>query len=415
MEWTHLTKCERHRGFQTKLNIRVGCEGYITPDDPHFCLFRKIGYELDGTSLSPCGNQYHLECIKVEIPLKTRLVRATLGLQYPPPPILDSFSLHLRGMYHQGRPRMGTYLDIRRYPAINAHIDAPHRYGERLGFFDVAGDGDFGQKYGIDLFPKAPITQPPRSAVIPLLWGVLEYTLQTSQKTGEGIKYNTARSLQSAASFCHLWEEMLQFPGHMYRDRENNAFGASHFSPADSVIATLGSKCMMRGLGTESRPPVALRYSHVGFNQDFRGRQYDGCGDDWLSKYEYAAPTFAETCAMGGWLRVAETFSLDDEDVEIITPSNGWGTPHFSYWSGGRPFDLLTLGPETKGQSPKRVDVTLADTFASGISPHYWYLKLMECKEKLGWIGGPLFRHYNGQRWTSSYFKSTHVHPLLHI
>jgi hypothetical protein len=75
----------------------------------------------------------------------------------------------------------------------------------------------------------------------------------------------------------------------------------------------------------------------------------------------------------------------------------------------------LTLGPETKGQSSKRVDVPLADTFASGISPHYWYLKLMECKENLGWIGGPIFRHFNGQRWTSSYFKSTHVYHLLHI
>jgi hypothetical protein len=39
----------------------------------------------------------------------------------------------------------------------------------------------------------------------------------------------------------------------------------------------------------------------------------------------------------------------------------------------------------------------------------------MECKDKLGWIGGPIFRHSNGQRWTSSYFKSTHIHPLLHI
>jgi hypothetical protein len=39
----------------------------------------------------------------------------------------------------------------------------------------------------------------------------------------------------------------------------------------------------------------------------------------------------------------------------------------------------------------------------------------MECKENLGWIGGALFRHSNGQRCTSSYFKSTHVYPLLHI
>jgi hypothetical protein len=102
-----------------------------------------------------------------------------------------------------------------------------------------------------------------------------------------------------------------------------------------------------------------------------------------LSKYEYAAANFAETCAWGGWLRVAETFSLDDEDVEIVTAANGV-LHNLPIGVGGV---LLTLGPETKGQSSKRVDVPLADTFASGISPHYWYLKLMEYKEKLGWIG----------------------------
>jgi hypothetical protein len=271
---------------------------------------------------------------------------------------------------------------------------------------------NFGQKYGIELFPKAPITQSPRLAVIPLLWGVLEYTLQTSRKTGEGIKYNTDRSLQSAASAYHLWEKMLQFPGHMYRDRDNNLIGASRLSPIDSVIATLVNKGMRRRLGTESRPPVSLRYSHVAFNQEFRGRKYDGCGNDWLSKYEYAAANFDETCAWGGWLRADETFSLDDEDVEIITPANG----AFHNLPIGVGAVILTLGPETKGQRSKKVDVPLVDTFASGISPQYWYLKLMECKEKLGSIGGgALFRHSNGQIWTSSYFKSTYVYPSLHI
>jgi hypothetical protein len=91
----------------------------------------------------------------------------------------------------------------------------------------------------------------------------------------------------------------------------------------------------------------------------------------------YAATNFAETCAWGGWLRATDTFSLDDEDVEIITPANG--ALHNLHIGVGAV--LLTLGPETKGQSSKRVDVPLADTFASGISPHYWYLKLMECKE----------------------------------
>jgi hypothetical protein len=104
-------------------------------------------------------------------------------------------------MYCQRRPRTGAYLDVRRYAYIDAQTDAPHRYGARLGFVDNAGNSKGPrQKYGIKLFLKDPITQPPQSANIPLMWGILEYTLQTSQNMGEGIKYNTARSLQSAAS-----------------------------------------------------------------------------------------------------------------------------------------------------------------------------------------------------------------------
>jgi hypothetical protein len=349
------------------LNTCVGCEGYIPPGNvSHFCLFREIVYELDGTFLTPCENQYQPECIKVGKTFKKRLVRATLGLQYPPEMTRFPFiceACTVRAVL--GRELTWTSGDMqllmleRMRLIYMAHawdsstLQGTSRYLGRIS--------NFGQKYGIELYPKALITQPPRSAVIPLLWGVLEYTLQTSQKKGEGIKYNTSRSLQSAASAYHLWEKMLQFPAHMYRDRDNNVIGASHFSPTDSVIATLGNKGMMRRLGTKIRPPAALIYSHVTFNQQFRGRKYDGCGNDWLSTYEYAAANFAETCAWGGWLRAAETFSLDDEDVEIITPAHG-ALHNLPIGVGAV---LLTLGPDTKGQSSKRVDVPLADTFAS--------------------------------------------------
>jgi phosphomannomutase len=83
---------------------------------------------------------------------------------------------------------------------------------------------------------------------------VLEYALQTSRKTGEGIKYNTARSFQSAASAYHLWEKMLQFTTNMYRDKDKNVIGASHLPPTYIVIATLGNKGMRRCIGTETRP-----------------------------------------------------------------------------------------------------------------------------------------------------------------
>jgi hypothetical protein len=181
-------------------------------------------------------------------------------------------------MHHQIPLGTGAYLDVQRYATFDAQTYATHRHGARLGFFDLARYNKIprsAQKFWAEI----------RHRPLPLIMGVLEYTLQTSQKTGEGIKYNTAISLQSAASAYHLWEKMLQFLGHMYRDRDNNVIGASHLSPTDSVIAILGNKGMRRRLSTESIPLVSLRYSHVALNQELRGKQYDGCGDDWLSKY----------------------------------------------------------------------------------------------------------------------------------
>jgi hypothetical protein len=152
-------------------------------------------------------------------------------------------------------------------------------------------------------------------------------------------------------------------------------------------------------------------YTHIAFHQYFRGRQYEGCGDDWLNKYEYAASHFAEFCAWGGRLRATQAFSFDDEDVEAIDPANG----DLHNLLIGVEAIILTLGPDTKWQSSRRVEIPMADTFASGISHYYWYMKIQECKRELGWIGGPLFHHSDGQRWINSYLKNTHVYHLLHI
>jgi hypothetical protein len=61
----------------------------------------------------------------------------------------------------------------------------------------------------------------------------------------------------------------------------------------------------------------------------------------------------------GGCLRAADTFLLDDKDVDITTPSNG-GLHNFHIGDGAV---IMTLVPNTKGQTSKLVDVPLADTF----------------------------------------------------
>jgi hypothetical protein len=153
----------------------VGCEGYITPGDHyHFYLFREIGYELDGTFLTPCENKYHPECIQVGKTFKTRLARATLGLQYPPaitrfPFICEACTvravLRRELTWTSGSMQLLMLEQMRLIDMVHAWasstLQGTARYLGRLI--------NLGQKYGINLFPKAPIIQPPRSAVFLLL------------------------------------------------------------------------------------------------------------------------------------------------------------------------------------------------------------------------------------------------------
>jgi hypothetical protein len=103
---------------------------------------------------------------------------------------------------------MGTYLDIRRYSAINARTDAPHRYGARLGFIEVAGDGKIprsAQQFRAEIrhrpFPKGPDHQ--ASPVGGHSFAVGRIEVHSPDFPGEG--YNTSRSLQSATTAYHLW------------------------------------------------------------------------------------------------------------------------------------------------------------------------------------------------------------------
>jgi hypothetical protein len=81
-------------------------------------------------------------------------------------------------MYRQGRELTWTSSNMQLFMLERMRlIDMAHScaWSTLQGTARYLGPlSNFRQKYGIDLFPKAPITQPPRSTVIPLLWDVLE-------------------------------------------------------------------------------------------------------------------------------------------------------------------------------------------------------------------------------------------------
>ena len=51
----------------------------------------------------------------------------------------------------------------------------------------------------------------------------------------------------------------------------------------------------------------------------------------------------------------------------------------------------------------------------SGTKAGLWYERLIACRTHLGIEGGLLFRHLDGTKWTSNYFRTTHVYPLLQL
>ena len=88
----------------------------------------------------------------------------------------------------------------------------------------------FAEDYSIPGFCRDPdISHPPVSPVIPIMWAVSEYTLQTSRKTKDPITYNTARALQSSASAYFAWTALLSNPDAVFKDGDGRIRGSNLF------------------------------------------------------------------------------------------------------------------------------------------------------------------------------------------
>jgi hypothetical protein len=274
----------------------------------------------------------------------------------------------------------------------------------------------FGSSYGFNICKAPIISHPPNSSIIPILWAISAYTNQISRSKrrlpGEDnhITYNTARSLQSAASAYFQWCRMLQFPGEMYQDRDRRLLGNAYTTPTDALIATLVNKGMKKRLGVSSTPAIALQHNHIVFNQNHRTRLLQGSVEPYIH-FLLAAANLVELLAWGGWLRASEVFSLNHCDISACEPDD---SARFALPPGVGAI-LLRLLPATNGSPYVTADVILASSFASGLSPlAAWHL-FCSCCHVLGWTDGPLFRHTDGSSWNSEYFCTHHLYPLLHL
>ena len=388
-------------------------------------MFFTKGFTINTTTFRPCRVMYHPGCIKVGAPFSSRhFGKGTNGLQFPPCATNLPFICELcTARTHAGReldPHISSDYQLLRLERMRM-IDAAHAWAPRTlqnacstirrtdKFFSSVHLPSVHHQLHLPSLPH-----PPLNISIPLFWCMESHTSTPSSRSqGATPSWNTSRIHRSALSLYSAWAAAFCFPQHHYRDNDNRVISASSVSPSDNILSRFTASGLGSRLGTESRPSQALTYAHITWNQAYRSNLIRSC-TTLHAVYDLVAAQCVELVAWLGWLRASELFGLKMEDVELVPPEQGaiYGLPPHV----GAIF--LKLLPSTKTSKNKQVDVVIAWQTASGLRLGYWLSYLFKILRRLSWASPScsLFRSTSTtSQWTSHYFKTNHLYPLLHL
>jgi hypothetical protein len=164
--------------------------------------------------LHACGTTYHVGCIRVGEPFRTRLGGGR-GLVFPWTPIAPPFICKACTMQAQ----LGTELN-----KTGAHLSLLML--ERMRLIDQANTWSqgthqnyqtglawlqqFEQRFGVSILQPTVLAHPPQHPSIGVLWAQQQYALQapssSHSQSEERIQFGTSQSLWSAASQYYLWD-----------------------------------------------------------------------------------------------------------------------------------------------------------------------------------------------------------------
>jgi hypothetical protein len=370
---------------------------------------------VDGVRHPPCNVRYHQNCIGVGSPFRSRYRDLTRGLFFPKTLVGYPFVCELCTVRANVGPivppsgTMNALMMLERMRMIDtAHSWAPKTLGGYQG--DVRRFHRFCDQFQVARPHRKYLpTAPPHGDTILLLWAMQHYTLQvSSHATQEFVGYNGARSLRSALGSINAWTLALGPAGSAYRS-ENRLFGPDGVSSTDDLLVSMTTAGMSRRLGTETRPPTAIRGEHVAWNIQHRRRVIHHPDTPADIRYDLLLANLAELFFWLGWLRASEAFSLRWCDIESILPVDAQ--------SRGLPRNtgafLLRLLESTKSHQTTQVDVILASLTASGLDVGTAYAEVMAHRPANADSTSLVFRSLQGKVWNSHYFRHTHVYPLL--
>ena len=254
-----------------------------------------------------------------------------------------------------------------------------------------------------------PIRCPPHGPSVILLWAMEWYTLQeSSNRSGERIRYNTARHLRSALHSLLSWEGALLPEGVAFREKDR-----LHVPPlvsaSGSLIVQLTTSGMERRLGTDSSPSVALQANHIRQNIAWRTEAIEVLAEHPAHQRQLYLAQFAETLLWLGWLRGSEVFNLRWQDIELIRPSRN---PKCGLPSGTGAL-LLRLLEATKSNQTRTADHIISYRTSSGFTPGLYFEKVRAMRPPGTPPSAHIFVTDGGRVWNSYHFRELYLYPGL--
>lgn len=273
----------------------------------------------------------------------------------------------------------------------------------------------FSSMYGVPILKTTPLSRPPATSDIPLLWCQEAYSLRepSARRARQDelfVSYAAVRQLRAAASQFYAWDMLVTNPGAAFMNRERRVIALPCRS-TDSLSYTIHAGGMSARIGTHARPSVPLLDRHV--------RAFDRqLNDAFLrarspaTRRRIALAGLSNLLLWLGWLRSSEAFGLRWQDIFVLPP-------HLSAQMDLPPgCGLLSLRllPETKSSRTATADVMIAYKTLSGLHPGKWYerARFFLARPALASTDSSLvFSHPDGTPWTSAYFRHNWLYPSL--
>ena len=265
----------------------------------------------------------------------------------------------------------------------------------------------FEHTYGVPILRPSKLTRPATGPDVPLMWCQEAYsikpsTLKRNADADLTLSFTTIRQFRAALGHYQLFDMATSNPTGAYFNRSRQVV-LSAGRATDSISFTLHAAGLQARLGSHTRPSLPLLDRHVRWmDAHFNARCLAAS-----TPREYrdlALAGLANLVLWLLWLRSKETFDTEWDDLEVLLPEPT------------EERDLLIKAGcvhwrlhESKSQRGLNVDTICAFRSLSGLSLGKWLLRARLVERT-----GPVFRHPNGQKWTSMYFRQHFLYPALY-